>query len=237
MALTGQDMPARRLIPEIMDDPALPAADHLAALRGLARLNRASRASSAIWRALRPYADPDAPLRVLDIATGSGDVALGLARCAAGEGVRLELTGCDVSPRACEAANRRAQESGLDARFFTLDALSDPLPENSDAVVCSLFLHHLSDADAERLLERMASAARRVVVVSDLARSARGTALAWAASRTLTRSRVVHTDAVLSARAAFAPEEALALARRAGLAGARVARAWPCRFLLVWERP
>lgn len=236
MALTGQDMPARRLIPEIMDDPALPAADHMAALRGLESINRASRASAAIWRVLRSYARADAPLRVLDIATGSGDVAVGLARCAAREGVKLELTCCDISPRACEAAGRRANGQKVTAELVTLDALADPLPEGHDAVVCSLFLHHLSGTDAERLLERMGAAARRVVVVNDLARSRRGTALAWVGSRALTRSHVVHTDAVLSARAAFTPDEALGIARRAGLAGARVRRVWPCRFLLVWER-
>ena len=40
----------------------------------------------------------------------------------------------------------------------------------------------------------------------------------------------------LSVRAAFQPAEVLAMAERAGLAGASLQRCWPERYLLHWER-
>jgi hypothetical protein len=121
-------------------------------------------------------------------------------------------------------------------RFFVLDALADPLPSDYDVVTCSLFLHHLDDAEAIELLRRMAAAARRLVLVNDLVRSRTGLTLAYVATRLLTLSPVVHVDGPLSVRAAYTPPEALELARQAGMQGATIQRKWPFRFLLGWRQ-
>jgi len=47
---------------------------------------------------------------------------------------------------------------------------------------------------------------------------------------------VVHVDAVKSVRAAFTMTELGEMAARAGLAGATIARRWPARMLLSWQR-
>lgn len=231
--------------PEVMDDPSLEAEEHLAALAGLARLNRLSRSAETLWRPLAEVArrNPQRHLRVLDIATGSGDVAQRLASLAGRAGIPLEIHGIDISPRAIALARARASRSGLDRApatslsFETRDALADPLPAGFDVVISSLFLHHLGHPEAVQLLARSAEAAQQVLLVSDLARSARGLALAALASRILTRSRVVRADAVRSARAAFTVKEARMLAEEAGLKNAAVVHRWPCRWLLRWRRP
>ena len=56
------------------------------------------------------------------------------------------------------------------------------------------------------------------------------------ATRVLSGSRVVHVDGPRSVEGAFTALEAQKLAERAGLAGARVSRRWPCRYLLSWSR-
>lgn len=229
----------RTLAPEIMDDPALDPQHHAAALRGLARLNRAARSSALLWPELREFArrhGETRSLRVLDLACGSGDLPIALARRARKAELPLELSGADISPRAVEHARANAARAGVAVSFQTLDALHDPIPDGFDVLCCSLFLHHLSAEDARRLLARMAAAARLGIVVSDLRRSRRGYLLAWLASRTLTRSPVVHTDALLSVRAAWTPGEVRALAADAGLRGVHVALRWPQRFVLRWSR-
>jgi len=118
-----------------------------------------------------------------------------------------------------------------------LDALNDDLPAGFDIITCSLFLHHLDEPDAERLLRKLGTAAGRLVLVNDLARSRRGYLLAWAGTRILSRSPIVHVDGPLSVEGAFTPVEALDLAQRAGLSGATVRRRWPFRYLLRWSRP
>jgi hypothetical protein len=102
--------------------------------------------------------------------------------------------------------------------------------------MCSLFLHHLSRDQAVELLRRMASRATRLVLVNDLRRSALGLMLAHAATRVLSSSEIVHTDGPRSVAAAFSLEELRLLSRDAGLETATIARRWPFRFLLNWER-
>src|SRR5204862_714569 len=93
----------------------------------------------------------------------------------------------------------------------------EPLPGRYDAVICSLFLHHLDEPEAVTLLRKAADAADRAVLINDLRRSTLGLWLAQAGSRLLTTSRVVHVDGPRSVRAAFTLAEAAALARQAGL--------------------
>ena len=105
-------------------------------------------------------------------------------------------------------------------------------------IMCSLFLHHLEPSAAVALLGRMRDAARRMVLVHDLLRSAGGWRLAWLASRLTTRSPLVRVDALRSVEAAFTRAEFADLARRAGMACDRtsIALRWPCRVLLDWRR-
>jgi hypothetical protein len=86
------------------------------------------------------------------------------------------------------------------------------------------------------LLGSVRESGARALVVSDLDRSKLNYRAVWLASRVLTRSPVVRFDATASVRSALTPPEMLALARRAGLGGARVVRAFPARWLLTWVR-
>jgi SAM-dependent methyltransferase len=224
-----------------MDQPELDDPEHALALTGLRRINTLSRAASALWpsmeRLARARGPAAGPLRVLDLAAGGGDTAVALARRAERSGLAIEIEGCDLSARAAAIAGDRAAARGSRVRFFTLDALADPIPEGYDVLTCSLFLHHLDEDQAVLLLRRMAAATNRMVLVDDLARSRTGCWLAWFACHWLSRSRVVRHDGPASAAAAFTPAEALELAHRAGLETATVHRHWPSRFLLSWSRP
>jgi SAM-dependent methyltransferase len=229
----------RRRRPEVMDQPGLSPPRHARALRGLARINFWSGSAGILWR---PLADlsrraGSGRLRVLDLATGGGDVPIRLWRRARRAGLSWEVEGCDLSPVAVEHARAGAARAGAEVRFFVHDALHGPALTGYDAVLSSLFLHHLDEEQAVAFLRRMAGAAGRLVLVNDLARSWTGLALAHLGTRLLTTSSVVHTDGPRSVAGAFTPAEALTLAERAGLTGATVSRHWPCRYLLEWRRP
>ena len=232
------DLRLRRLTPEIMDQPGLDEQEHMLALRGLARINAWSGSAGILWPALRDLARAadSGGIRVLDIASGAGDVPIRLWKQAQRAGLKLEISGCDRSPAAVRAATERASAAGAAVHFFTLDALAGPIPSEYDAITCSLFLHHLETVEALDFLNRIAAATRKLVLINDLARGHLGYALAWFGTRILSRSRVVHVDGPLSVRAAFTLAEAKSLAKEAGLAGASVRWRWPCRFLLNWQR-
>jgi hypothetical protein len=224
----------RERIPELMDDPAIDPSEHRRALSALARINRVSNSVGVLWPPLRELARKlDRPVRLLDVATGSGDVTAGLLAKARKAGIELEAAGCDVNELAIDEARRR--RPGIE--FFLHDAIRGPLPGGFDVLTCSLFLHHLAEDDALALLTNMRNAARRLVLVNDLSRSRFNFLGVWFACRFLTRSRIVRFDGPASVRSAFTLSEALALAERAGLRGARVQRFFPARYLLSWERP
>lgn len=231
---------ARRREPEWMDQPDLEAGLHHHALAALRRLNRISRTTNSLWPPIQRLAGElaDRPLKILDLASGGGDVALGLAKRAHRAKIAVQIDGCDISPLAIRHAQGRADGEGFaHLRFFAHDVVRDELPGGYDAVVCSLFLHHLAEDEAVRVMRKMAAAARCLVLIDDLRRSPQGYALVWLGCRLLTRSPVVHVDGPRSVRAAFTLEEAARLADEAGLVGCRFSTHWPQRFLLSWRKP
>lgn len=229
----------RRREPELMDGPGLDVREHHRALTALGRANRVSRTAGSLWPAVCRAAGrtPGRPLRILDLATGGGHVAVALARRAARAGMTIEITAYDISPVAVAYGRTLAGRAGVQrVRFEQLDMLRDAWPASADVAMCTLFLHHLDDGDAVALLKRMKAVAQRLVLVSDLRRTRLGYLFAVAGCHLLSRSRVFHVDGARSVRAAFTAAEADALAARAGLDGARVTFHWPQRWLLTWER-
>jgi 2-polyprenyl-3-methyl-5-hydroxy-6-metoxy-1,4-benzoquinol methylase len=224
----------RRREPEIMDEPGLDEDRHAAALRGLARLNLFGSAR-VLWPPLAGRARQQGRLRLLDIACGGGDVPLRLWRRACRAGLSFQIEACDRSSFAIRHATAAAAAAGADIRFFVHDALTDGPLAGYDAVVTSLFLHHLDEADAIALL-RFMSRCGELLLVNDLERSALNYAMVYTASRLVTTSRVVHVDALRSVRAAFTLAEVRALADAAGLKAASIVRRPPCRLLLMAER-
>ena len=232
------DLSTRDRQPELMDDPSLDSVQHRHALQGLSRANRFSRSTAMLWPAIRAVAQQvgGRPVRILDIASGGGDVVLGLATKAGRSRIDVEITGCDISPLAVEVATELAQRRGFrNVRFLAEDAIHGMLAGPYDIVMCSLFLHHLPEDDARVLLRRMQELATHRVLVNDLRRTRCGYALAWAGCRLLTRSPIVHTDGPLSVRAAFSIDEVRQLAEESGLNGATITTHWPQRFLLDWR--
>lgn len=227
----------RHRVAEWMDDPAIPAAEHAHALRGLARLNAISRAHRLIWPPLHGLAKrARRPLQVLDVASGGGDLPRRLDALARRAGIELRWILSDRSRQALQPSLARSREAGMTCEGAVIDAVHEPLPQ-ADVVINSLFLHHLDVPDAVRLLQSMRAAARMAVGVTDLRRTRRALALVWLGSRTLTRSVVVHHDAIASVRAAHDPAEVRTLAARAGLHDAAVQVMDPVRWRLWWERP
>jgi 2-polyprenyl-3-methyl-5-hydroxy-6-metoxy-1,4-benzoquinol methylase len=239
-----EDLPAMPLsfakrvcIPELMDDPNLDPIAHQAALRGLARLNRLSDASGVLWPVIREHWKRinKPSLRLLDIATGAGDLPIQLAKRAQKEQITLQIEACDISDTALAHAAEQARSAGVSVRFFQQDVLNRPLPAGYDIVTSSLFLHHLAESDVVRVLQRMRDASTGLILVNDLLRNALNYVLVWLGTRLVTRSPVVHFDGPVSVRAAFTISELRELAQKADLTSVRVEARHPCRLLLLWS--
>ncbi len=158
------NLSARDRQPELMDQPGLSDEVHRNALRGLARVNRLSFAARSIWRPIvaeiRKHSRRE--WRLLDIACGSGDVPLTLARYASSQQIALHVAGCDMSATAVTQASSRANAAGVSAKFFVRDVIRDGLPDGYDFITCSLFLHHLEAEDVVILLRAIGTMRRHI---------------------------------------------------------------------------
>ncbi|QGQ22413.1 methyltransferase domain-containing protein [Gimesia benthica] len=229
----------RQREPELMDQPGLSDAEHGSALTGLSRVNWFSRSSSIFWGPLSKLAQTidQRPVKILDIASGGGDVSIDLAMRARQTGLDIEISGCDISEYAVRHATERAQQKGLEKiHFFQSDIFQEPAERRYDLVMCSLFLHHLDEPQAVQLMQWMSESTRHLLLINDLRRTRLGYWLAWCGCRLLTRSPIVHTDGPISVAAAFSIDETEQLARQAGLNQVQISRHWPQRFLLEWSR-
>lgn len=236
------DLSVRRLQDEIMDSPDLDPDQLIAALEGIGRLNRLSRADAVLWPPIHnalKVATPDQPLRILDIAAGGGDIARRLLRRAQKVRRPLEIDICDMSNVAISLATKEAKRAHLEkvTHAFQCDLLNEPLPDGYDIIMGSQFLHHMSNADALTVLKKMRSATRHSVLLTDVLRTPLGYRLAYWAPRIFSRCKVIHTDGSLSIQAAFSLTEFQQLAKDANMQNATFQTLWPERLLLQWAHP
>ncbi len=100
-----------------MDQPGLHQQEHHRALKGLARLNSLSLTANALWARLRQAAAGlNRPLRVLDLASGGGDITIRLWQKASQAGTPLQILGVDISPVAVQYARAAALQASTQAR-------------------------------------------------------------------------------------------------------------------------
>jgi ubiquinone/menaquinone biosynthesis C-methylase UbiE len=101
---------------------------------------------AAVTQALIDYASPQLDMKVLDLAGGTGEPAIGLASRVGSEG---HVTALDLSAELLLIAEERARQRGLD-NFSTCqaDAQSLPFPDQSlDLVTCRFGVMFFADCD------------------------------------------------------------------------------------------
>jgi ubiquinone/menaquinone biosynthesis C-methylase UbiE len=209
---------------EMLDGPA-PLADLRECLSDVARLNAlfGGRLLTLVHvKRLAARLPPGRALTVLDVGTGGGDVPRAIVRWARRVRRPIRLFALDRDPATARVA-RGLAHAYPEIVVLQGDAVELPVRSGSvDVVISSLTLHHLDEAAAVRHLAEMDRAARRGIVVNDLARSRTAYALVWLVTRLLARNRMSRHDGPVSVRRAYVPEELRVLCEKAGLFDARI---------------
>ncbi|MGZ3666338.1 MAG: methyltransferase domain-containing protein [Ktedonobacterales bacterium] len=227
-----RDATVRELLDgETLDDAAL--AHNLCDIRFInAFLGWTSYTVRAIERHVRAH-----DLRqftLLDVASGSADMPLAIARWANGAGVGAHIVASDISTQIVTVARRQIEDSDLsNVTVERLDALALPhTPGSFDIVLCTLALHHFEPESAVALLRTMARVGRQVFVF-DVVRSRLAYGGVIALTEALRMNYMTRHDAPVSVRRAYSASELRELAARAGLADARVWVGFPFRLALA----
>jgi ubiquinone/menaquinone biosynthesis C-methylase UbiE len=168
---------------------------------------------------------------LLDVASGSADIPLAVARWAERADYKARIVATDISPQIVAVA----QEQAAGTPSVTVerqDALRLPYaPGSFDIALCTLAIHHFEPESAIKLLASMARVGKHVLVF-DVARAR----LAYIGSLLLTRllpmDAMTRHDAPASVRRAYSASELRELAKKADLPDMTVRVGIPWRLAL-----
>jgi 2-polyprenyl-3-methyl-5-hydroxy-6-metoxy-1,4-benzoquinol methylase len=213
---------------EMMDRPQPVSVELERDLLNLRRLNRYFGSHSLVLHFVRQWIRPGERLRLLDLATGSGDFPRLIANLARKTGAQIKIDAVDRQPATLEVA-RYLSGGYPEIDYVEADILEWEPSETYDIVLCTLALHHFSEPGAIKLLRRCRELSHGSVLVSDLRRNWFTRLSIQLLTTFLFREPMTRFDARLSAERAFSFAEMNDMARRAGWinfghAGFRVAR-------------
>jgi SAM-dependent methyltransferase len=195
-------------------DPALAAASY----RFMETVNRRFGGIGVVRRFLAAEASghpAGAPLRVLDIGSGSCDIPLAVSRWARARGISLRFTCLEMAGHAVDIARGRLARAGdPTVHLLQEDAFAHQPAQPYDCAVASMCFHHFSNEQILALMQRLRGFVLGGVLINDLRRSR----LASLATRLLLAGAGapagVRHDALLSIRRGFKIGELNALLRQ-----------------------
>jgi 2-polyprenyl-3-methyl-5-hydroxy-6-metoxy-1,4-benzoquinol methylase len=200
---------------EMMDRPQPISAELERDLERLRQLNRWFGSHRLVSIFIRRWMQPGALLRVVDLATGSGDIPRLLVDHARTIGAQIEIDAVDQQPATLEIARTLSAEYP-EISFHSANVLEWDSGQRYDMALCSLVLHHFSDDDAVKLLRRCRELSKRFVLASDLRRGFLLRAGVYMLTALVFREPMTRFDARLSAERAFSFVEMRELATQAG---------------------
>jgi len=184
-------------------------------LANIRSLNRWFGSYRQIRHFLSHWLKPNGKARILDVATGSGDIPRLIVDFARRYNVSVRIEAIDQQSSTIEIA-RCLSADYPEIEFFSANLFEWSPPERFDVVHCSLALHHFSDDDAIRVLQKCRELSCKHVLIADLRRSRWLSVGVYLLTAVIYRNAMTKTDARLSAARAFSFKEMRELAERAG---------------------
>ena len=201
--------------PELMDRPQPVSSELEKDLRNIRQLNRFFGSHRLVLHFLRRWIKPGDHVRIVDLATGSGDIPRLIIDYAQKIGAKVEIDALDRQSATLEIA-RKLSGNYPEISYIDANILEWQPADPYDIVLCSLALHHFSDEDAVRLLRRCRELSHKFVLVSDLRRGLLATIGVYLLTALIFREPMTRYDGRVSAARAFSFAELDDLAGRAG---------------------
>jgi hypothetical protein len=224
----------RRYDKEIMDDHSIADERIVRALDELRVINTFLGGKSVSTAGILSLSDDahakgiHAPLSLLDIGSGGSDTLTHFSDAAP-----YTIISMDINEGVCEYV--RAHDP--DAAVVCANVLSLPVRRSGvDIVHASLFLHHFTETEIERVLGAALDASRLGVVVNDLRRSLLAFAGIWILTRIFPASPMVRHDGPLSVKRGFSRDDLETILRRLPASSYTIRRRWAFRWLVIIKK-
>lgn len=164
------DLTHRRDEAEWLDGADLNPADLERVLRDLATFNQMFLGHYPLLHWLGRAARGGAPLTLVDVGCGYGDLLRAIRRWSRRRKLDLNLIGVDLSPETIRIARAATDAADrIDFQAVNVFELSSTMP--IDLMISSLVTHHLSDHEITEFLRLMERTARRGWAICDLQRN------------------------------------------------------------------
>jgi len=199
----------------MMDRPQQVSAELERDLERIRQLNRWFGSYRLVLGFIRRWIKPGARLRIVDLATGSGDIPRLIINHSRAIGALVEIDAVDRQSATVDIA-RELSAGYPEISYIDADILEWKPAAAHDIALCTLTLHHFSNEDAVKVLRRCSEVATKFVLVSDLRRGFFLKAGVYILTAFIFRETMTRYDARLSAARAFSFKEFDKLARQAG---------------------
>ncbi|NNM51557.1 MAG: class I SAM-dependent methyltransferase [Pseudomonadales bacterium] len=148
-------------VAEYLDDPGFPEKRRVGIVQSLHRFNRWVLAYQRFFNMLRPYLlrieqQQGRAARILELASGSGEFSLALAKIAQHAGMSLSVTGSDYFVEHVNSCKNKALKQNLNVEFKQLNAFDlSGLPEHSyDLVFVAQSMHHFTPGQVAMMVHQ-----------------------------------------------------------------------------------
>lgn len=224
----------RASISERMDAPDAPENEVDKTLKYIDFVNRTLGGYPVLIRGLKTLMrrfPEGSSLRVLDVGCGAGHQIRYLREWFNRRQISAVLAGVDLNPVAIQKAKSLPGNENI--AIHCNDALSGDCDyEVYDIVICSLFLHHLSDQQIVKLF-KMWNKSGVSVLINDLHRSFAAWLLFRIFAWVTNAPRMAKFDGAASVRNAFTKKELLALGKASGYNCVSVRWRWAFRYEMI----
>ncbi|MEB8329008.1 methyltransferase domain-containing protein [Flavobacteriaceae bacterium KMM 6897] len=223
----------RNTDPELMDDPMVPEPILREVLEDISRVNRLLNGNRITVRAVDELIreNPQDMYTIVDMGCGDGQMLREVADFCRKKGVRVRLIGIDLS----EKGIRIAQELSPDypeIQFLRQDILKMQADElHCDILLCTLTMHHFSNAEIPIFLEQFVNLAQIGVVINDLQRSKAAYYLFKLFSIIFIKTKIGRSDGLTSIKSGFKGQELLAFSKTIPYVYHSVQYKWAFRYL------
>jgi SAM-dependent methyltransferase len=209
---------------ELMDQENIDFEEFHHCLQQLETINQLTFAYRPTLKWLRKNISNEDPMVILDVACGGGDMLRQIeTKLSPTLSKPPRLVGVDLNPHAKQSALRVSKNSAI--QYQTADVFSFQYETPVDLIICSLFTHHLDDAQIIQFLQWLNLTAQRGWFISDLHRHPIPYYFIKFATKLGSRNRLIRNDAAVSVARAFTRKDWQRLLDKAEING-HVEIAW-----------